>query len=183
MNSRYNWCLNQYHIDYILCQNIFKYGCTYSVFSEKHIVIKLGTQLAEIVKQCKHKYYYILQRRLFLRIAEIIAKKEGYEYLITGDNLGQVGSQTLSNMCVIDKATSMTVLRPILCNDKNETIAIARKIGTYETSEGPELCSLLGPKSPATSSHLYYINSEEKNLDMASLINQAMETLSETNFE
>jgi len=150
---------------------------------DKHIVIKIGTQLAEIVKQCKHKYYYILQRRLFFRIAEIIAKKEGCEYLITGDNLGQVGSQTLSNMCVIDNATSMTVLRPILCNDKNETIAIARTIGTYETSEGPELCSLLGPKNPVTSSNLRYIEFEEKNLEMDSLIDQAIGTLSETDYE
>lgn len=140
----------------------------------KFTSIKIGKQLAEIVKKCEHKFYYIIQRRLMLRIAEKIAEKEGCNYLVTGDNLGQVGSQTLPNMSVIDKATSMTVLRPVLCNDKVETIDLSKKIGTHDTSIGPELCSLLGPKSPATMSQLYRIEEEEAHLDIQIMIKDAL---------
>lgn len=146
---------------------------------EKFIVINVGKQLAELVKKCQHRLYYVLQRRLMLRIAEKIAKKEGCEYLITGDNLGQVGSQTLSNMINITKSIKIPILRPLLTNDKNETIAIARKIGTLSTSEGPEMCSILGPKHPATSSDLEFVEKEENNIDVDDMINQGISTIKE----
>ncbi len=146
---------------------------------DKFIVINVGKQLAELVKKCNHRLYYVLQRRLMLRIAEKIAKKEGCDYLITGDNLGQVGSQTLSNMINITKSIEIPILRPLLTNDKNNTIAIARKIGTLSTSEGPEMCSILGPKHPATRSELEAVESEEKNVDVDDMMDQGMSSMKE----
>ena len=77
-------------------------------------------------------------------------------------------------MYVIDQATRMTVIRPVLCNDKNDTLNLARKIGTYELSKGPELCSLLGPKHPATTSKLDTIEFEEGKIDMGSMVDEAL---------
>src|SRR3989338_1152839 len=99
------------------------------------------------------------------RIAENIAKKENAQYLITGENLAQVASQTLSNMQTTQSAVQISILRPLLCNDKVETIAMAREIDTYEISKGPEVCCLLGPKNPATSSSKEIIEKEEENTD------------------
>ncbi|MBS3137259.1 7-cyano-7-deazaguanine synthase [Candidatus Woesearchaeota archaeon] len=132
---------------------------------EKFIAAHIGNIQAMIAKQCSHRYFYIITRRLMLRIAEKIAQQEGCSYLITGDNLGQVGSQTLDNMSVITSAVTMPILRPLLSFNKNETIAIAREIKTYEVSKGPEMCSVLGPANPATTSTVERIESEESKIE------------------
>lgn len=145
----------------------------------RFITIKNGMQQAELTKKCNHKFYYILQRRLFLRIAERIAETKGCRYLITGDNLGQVGSQTLKNLEVITKAVKMQILRPLLTNDKVETIELAKKIDTYELSIGPEICSVLGPKHPATRSTIEKIEEEEKKVDINQLIEDSLKNMKE----
>ncbi|MBI5392598.1 7-cyano-7-deazaguanine synthase [Candidatus Woesearchaeota archaeon] len=132
---------------------------------EKFIVAPIGNIQAMVAKQCTHRYFYVITRRLMLRIAERIAKQEGCSYLITGDNLGQVGSQTLDNMSAITHAIKMPILRPLLSFNKNETIAIARTINTYEISKGPEMCSALGPTNPATTSTIERIESEENKIE------------------
>ncbi len=141
------------------------------------IVIKHGNQHSEIVKNCEHKYYYVISRRLMYKIAEQIAIRENCKFIINGENLGQVGSQTLENMDVIDKAVnpSVPILRPLLCFDKNEIIKIAKKIGTYEISKGPEMCSILGPKHPATKSRLHIIENEEKNINVERMVRECLE--------
>ena len=144
---------------------------------KKLYVIKQGDAHSEIVEKCEHKYYYILGRRLMWRIAEKIAEKEKCDFLVTGENLGQVGSQTLDNMAVTDNAVKMKILRPILCNDKSETIDIAKQIGTYELSSGPEMCCVLGPRHPATKSTVGIIEEQEKKLDIKRLINQGSEDI------
>ena len=143
----------------------------------RFITVTNGTQQAALTKQCEHRFYYILQRRLFLRIAEKIAEMEQCKYLITGDNLGQVGSQTLKNMEVITSAVKIPILRPILTNDKVETMAKAREIGTYELSIGPEICSILGPKNPATSSTLDKIEYEESKINVDELVRESLKTM------
>ena len=148
---------------------------------KKLLTIPFDEQQAEIVRKCAHKYYYIIQRRLMWRIAERIAEQEGATSLITGDNLGQVASQTLSNMCTIQKAVSISILRPLLCNDKVETIAIAREIGTYDISKGPEMCCLLGPKHPATHSTVEIIEKEEEKIDIEKLVQCSVEQAEEVN--
>ncbi len=144
---------------------------------KKLYVVKHGEIHAEIVKKINHKYYYIVTRRLMWRVAEKIAEKEKCNFLITGENLGQVGSQTLDNLTVIDKAVRIKILRPILSNDKNETVEMAKKLGTYELSCGPEMCSVLGPKHPATGSTTEIIEHEEKKLDLQRLLKESMENM------
>ncbi|MBW3023223.1 7-cyano-7-deazaguanine synthase, partial [Candidatus Woesearchaeota archaeon] len=89
---------------------------------KKMYVVKQGDIHAEIVDKCEHRYYYVISRRLMWRVAEKIAEKENCDFLITGENLGQVGSQTLDNMGVVDNAVKMKILRPLLTYDKNEII-------------------------------------------------------------
>jgi len=141
------------------------------------ITIAFDEQQADIARNCTHRYYYILQRRLMLRIAEKIAEKENIPYLLTGDNLAQVASQTLSNMTTIQQAIKIPILRPILCNDKVETMKIAREIGTYDISKGPEVCCLLGPKHPATRSTTEIIEAEEKKIDINNLVESSVKSV------
>lgn len=131
----------------------------------------------EIVKRCDHRYYYVLTRRLLFRVAQRFALAHEAEALVTGENLGQVGSQTLSNMAVISRAVSLPVWRPLLCNDKVETMALSRKIGTFELSVGPELCSALGPKHPATRSTEEIIEAEEAKVPLDEFVGRAVEAI------
>ena len=128
---------------------------------KKLFVAKVGQALSEMTKKCEHKYYYVLQRRLMWRVAEQIATKENIDFLITGENLSQVSSQTLQNMKATDAAVKLPILRPVLCNDKQEIIDLAKKIGTHDLSKGPELCCVLGPKSPITKARIEGVEREK----------------------
>ncbi|HLD34177.1 MAG TPA: 7-cyano-7-deazaguanine synthase [Candidatus Nanoarchaeia archaeon] len=139
--------------------------------------IAFDEQQAEIVRKCTHRYYYILQRRLMWRIAEKIAERESASSLITGDNIAQVASQTVSNMTNIQRAVTIPILRPLLCNDKIETMKLAKEIGTYELSAGPEICCLLGPDHPATHSDIKTIELEEQKIDVDDLVKQSLELI------
>jgi len=105
-----------------------------------------------LVEKCNHRNYYILSKIAMFQAAEVIAAKEKAKFLITGENLAQVSSQTLSNLTTITKNIKLEIFRPLLTHDKQEIINIAEKLGTYEISKGPEICSLLGPKYPNTKS-------------------------------
>ena len=133
-------------------------------------VVPFGKTLEEIANKCEHKYYFVIMRRVMLRVAGEIAKKLGYDTISTGENLGQVGSQTLDNLAVTDRATDLVVLRPILCNDKTETIKIAEQIGTFEISKGPEICAVLGPKHPETKAKLQRVIDEERKIDIPNIV-------------
>lgn len=150
-----------------------------SVGSKKFFMVPFGKIQEEIVKRCNHRFYYIITKRLMLMISEKLAKMHDCDYLITGDSLGQVGSQTLSNLTNITTATKMEVLRPLLSYDKLETINLAKKIGTYELSIGPEMCSLLGPKHPVTRSNLEKIKEEESQIDINGMISAALKGTTE----
>ena len=128
------------------------------------IVINISKECEKIAKFCKHKYYFILTKRLMMRIAEKEARNSGCNFLITGENLSQVSSQTLTNLYAITKAVNIQILRPLLAYDKTEILKIAREIGTYEISIGPEACDVLGPKHPATTCDLKEIEDEEKKI-------------------
>ena len=143
---------------------------------KKMYMVAFDEQQAEVVRKCTHKYYYIITRRLMWRVAELLAKKENAEALVTGENLAQVASQTLTNMTTIQKVVKMPILRPIMCNDKVETIKYAREIGTYEVSKGPEVCCLLGPKHPATRSTPEIIEFEEKKIDIFGIVEKSVKS-------
>ncbi len=131
--------------------------------------------LKELAGKCAPKKYFILQKILMLKAAEKIAEKEGAKYLITGENLAQVSSQTLSNLSVITQCIGLEIFRPVLAFDKQEIIEQAREIGTYEISAGPEICCLLGPKHPATKSKLEDIKKELEKLDWERLLGESLQ--------
>ena len=142
----------------------------------KMYVIGIADIQSEVVKKCKHALYFVITRRFMYQIAEIIAEKENCEALVSGDNLGQVASQTVKNMVVISDGIKLPIFRPLLTNDKVETIDYANKIDTFEISKGPEICCLLGPKHPATGTTLPVVQGEEKRLDKELLIKKALES-------
>lgn len=143
--------------------------------SIKLYVIQHNFVHLEFLKKCNKRFVCVLCKRMMLRIAERIAEKEKCGFLVMGDNLGQVASQTLSNMANISEATRMIIIRPLLCNDKMETINIARKIGTYDLSSGSAVCCVAVPKNPLTHSNPTLILEEEGKVDIKSLVEKALE--------
>ncbi|MBI4981146.1 7-cyano-7-deazaguanine synthase [Candidatus Woesearchaeota archaeon] len=141
---------------------------------KKVYLVPFTTVLTELVKKFEHKDYFILQKIAMFKCAELIAKKEGAKFLITGENLAQVSSQTLSNMTTITKNLHLEIFRPVLTYDKKEIIDIAQKIGTYEISKGPEMCCLLGPKHPSTKSEPGKIISELAQVELDKLFKEAL---------
>ena len=122
-------------------------------------------------------YRVILYRRAMLRIAETIAQKVDALALVTGENVGQVASQTLSNMRVIEEVTLLPILRPLAGDNKEEIINEARRIGTYQISIEPyeDCCSVFVPKHPETRANLEKVREIESTLDLAPLIEQTLE--------
>ena len=130
-----------------------------------------------LATKCDHRDYYILGKVAMLTCAQMICDRENAAFLITGENLGQVSSQTLSNLTTITSFISTPILRPVLTYDKQETIAIAHKIGTYETSKGPEICCLLGPKNPSTKSTKEALENELHKIDLKGLCMVALDNM------
>ena len=119
----------------------------------------------------------ILYRRYMCRIAEKLAQSERVRALVTGDCLGQVASQTLENIDVISRSISMPILRPLVGSDKEEIVALARQIGTYEISILPDqdCCSLFVPKHPETRANLHRIELIEQGLDVSAEVQDAID--------
>jgi tRNA uracil 4-sulfurtransferase len=113
------------------------------------------------------KLRLILYRRMMLRIAEIIAKREKAKALITGESLGQVASQTLENMVAISEVVNMPILRPLVGLDKDEIIDLARKINTFDISIEPydDCCSYLVPENPETKANMAEVQKAEKKIE------------------
>lgn len=133
----------------------------------------------DIARNCSSRYQCLICKRLMYRIAEAIALQEGIEVLITGENLAQVASQTLSNMQVLDKAVGIKVLRPLLGFDKNETMKIAREIGTYDISIEKSVGCPFVPRSPITKGKLAVVEEEESKLDIKGIIERNLKGLRE----
>lgn len=119
----------------------------------------------------------VLYRRLMLRIAESIAKKERAKGLITGDNYGQVASQTSENMFAIHEATSIPLFHPLISLDKEDIIKIAEKIGTFDISKLPckDSCSMFMPKHPELKANIYDLHKIEEHLPIDDWIVSAIE--------
>ncbi|MDP3918652.1 MAG: hypothetical protein Q8Q35_01980, partial [Nanoarchaeota archaeon] len=140
----------------------------------KLIIIPFVEVFKTIAEECRHRDYYTLTKIAMYKAAEMIANQEKAELLITGENLAQVSSQTLSNMRTIDQQIKLIILRPLLTLDKQEIIDIAMELGTFEISKGPEVCSLLGPNNPATKSKTKYIQEELNKINLDKLIKEAL---------
>jgi len=130
----------------------------------------------EIVSNAPASLRVILYRRFMIRIAEIIANKEKASALVTGDSLGQVASQTLENLRTISAAASLPIFRPLIGDDKEEIMRIAREIGTYEISvmEDQDCCSLFIPRHPETMSSLSQAEDGEARLDIPGLVQSCL---------
>jgi thiamine biosynthesis protein ThiI len=146
-------------------------------FESRLHVVSFGDVQQQIVASCPPKLRVVLYRRFMVRIAEAIAKRARAEALVTGESLGQVSSQTLSNMATIDAAASLPILRPLVGRDKDEIINEARRIETYDISIEPDqdCCTLFVPNHPATSSRLDEVEAAEAGLDVDGLVAQALE--------
>ena len=138
----------------------------------------LGIQ-KELNAKCPENEMTILSRRFMMRIAERIALEEDIDALITGESLGQVASQTIEGISATNAAVSKPILRPLIGLDKSEIIDIARDIETYDTSILPyeDCCTLFLPKHPVTKPRLEDIEGSEKNIDIETLIEEAVQTM------
>ena len=130
----------------------------------------------QIVKNCPEDETTILVRRFMMKIAERVAKENDCMMLITGENLGQVASQTAEALVVTDNSVSLPVMRPLIAMDKTQIMDIAREIGTYETSIQPfeDCCTVFLPKHPVTKPRLERILESESKLDCEALIEAAL---------
>ncbi len=142
-------------------------------------VVSLTHIQEELVKNCEEDYFTLLLRRYMMTIAERVAKEKGCMALITGESLGQVASQTMQAIGVTDAAVNIPVFRPCIGMDKEEIVAIARKIGTFETSIQPyeDCCTVFTPKHPRTKPELEKVLVQENKVDFNALVEEAMGTL------
>jgi thiamine biosynthesis protein ThiI len=130
----------------------------------------------QVVALCPPEVRVILYRRLMLRLAERIAVRSRALALVTGDSIGQVASQTLENLHVIGAVAQLPVLRPLIGEDKEEIIQMARRLGTFEISTGPDVdcCSLFVPRHPETRAKLQNIERVEQSLDLEAIQQDAL---------
>ena len=111
-----------------------------------------------------------------MRLAQAVARRTGAKALVTGESLGQVASQTMDALTVSDAVCELPVLRPVIGMDKQEIIAISRKIGTFDTSIEPyeDCCTVFTPRHPKTHPHLDEVQEYEKALDIDGLLERAV---------
>ena len=140
-----------------------------------HVVNLLPIQ-EQIVQNCPEEETTILVRRFMMRIAEKLAEKHRAMMLITGENLGQVASQTAEALVVTDACVKMPVMRPLIAMDKVDIMEKAEEIGTFETSIQPyeDCCTVFLPKHPTTKPKLDRILASESRLDVEALVDAAV---------
>ena len=131
----------------------------------------------EIYKNIPHEYLITIMRRMMYRISEKIAYKNNCKILINGESIGQVASQTLSSMAAINEVVSIPVIRPVACFDKLEIIALAKQIGTYETSILPfeDCCTIFVPEHPVINPEKEKCREFEKLIPYEELLKEAIQ--------
>jgi thiamine biosynthesis protein ThiI len=145
-------------------------------FSSRLYLVPFAKIQEEIVFKTREKLRVVLYRRMMLRIARALAKKEKALALVTGESIGQVASQTLENIRVIEKAGDLPILRPLIGLDKEEIIKTAKKIKTFDISILPhqDCCLRFVPTHPETKAKLKEVLLEEKKLKIQKLIKSAL---------
>ncbi|ATQ35763.1 tRNA 4-thiouridine(8) synthase ThiI [Mesoplasma entomophilum] len=133
--------------------------------------------LQELQHLPEESYKITIMRRMFMRIANLLAKVNGHEALITGESLGQVASQTIQSIDVINSTSDLPILRPVLTYDKEEIITISKFIKSYETSILPfdDACSLFVPKQPVTKPKRWMAENQENAVLWNELLDYTME--------
>ncbi len=142
-------------------------------------VVPFTKMQEEIYKKIPHTYMITIMRRMMYRIATIYATKNKMPIIINGESIGQVASQTITSISVINEVTNMPIIRPVACLDKLEIIEISKKIETYETSILPyeDCCTIFVPKHPVINPSLNKCLEYEKNLDYNQMIEEIIENI------
>jgi len=144
-------------------------------------VVNFTNMMQSIRASCRADATVVLSRRFMMRAATRIIEKIGAKAIVTGESLGQVASQTIENIGTIGSVVDVPVLRPLIGLDKREIIDISRRMGAYDISIRPEqdCCTLFSPKEPMTKARGYEMEAEERRIDGAALLDEALE-LTET---
>ena len=131
----------------------------------------------EIRDKCPEEYFTLIMRRFMMRIAQRVALDNGASAIVTGENLGQVASQTMEAMASTQAVIDLPVLQPLIGMDKEEIIGIARKIGSFETSILPyeDCCTVFTPRHPRTRPKIADVEAAESALDVQSLVEEALQ--------
>ena len=138
------------------------------------------TEIQEAIRDnCPEEFFTLIMRRFMMEISQRIAKHDGCGALITGENLGQVASQTMEAMAVTGAVVDIPIFMPLVGMDKEEIVTIARKIGTLETSILPyeDCCTVFTPKHPKTKPTLGQLLNAERNLNREELIERALNNI------
>jgi thiamine biosynthesis protein ThiI len=154
-------------------------------YQSRLYLVPFGEIQREVVVGAPAPLRVVLYRRLMGRIAEQIARREHAKALVTGESLGQVASQTLDNLAVIEEAVGMPVLRPLVGSDKEEIVQQARELRTYEISIIPDqdCCRLFVPQHPATVSTVEEVRAAEANLNIEKLVQMGLDQVEIQAFE
>ncbi|MDY2804475.1 MAG: tRNA uracil 4-sulfurtransferase ThiI [Bacilli bacterium] len=154
-----------------LVEHLTKYNSSITLH-----VIKFTDIQEAIYKNIDPTYMITIMRRMMYRISEKVMEKNSLLCLINGESVGQVASQTLTSMKVINSVTNVPIIRPVACLDKLEIIDISKKIGTYETSILPyeDCCTIFLPKHPVINPNMNKAIEYEKSFDYESLVEEAI---------
>lgn len=157
------------------CRTLAQHLAQYQFEMRLHVV-PLGEVQQRIVVAVPPRYRILMYRRMMLRIAERLAERFRAMALVTGESLGQVGSQTLSNMTSVERAVTIPVLRPLIGSDKHEIVEEAQGLGTYETSieQDMDCCQYLVPPKVATTSTPAELVEVESGFDVEELVHLAL---------
>jgi thiamine biosynthesis protein ThiI len=142
-------------------------------------VVKFTELQEAIYKNVDPAYNITIMRRMMYRISEKLAKKRKCHVIINGESIGQVASQTLTSMVVINAVTNMPVIRPVSCLDKLEIIDLSKKIGTYETSILPfeDCCTIFLPTHPVINPVMKKVIAMEESFDYLTLVDECVENV------
>ena len=148
------------------------------------LMVPLSEIQKKIILTCPPSYRIVLYRRFMVRITEILARRNRAKAIITGESCGQVASQTLENIAVVDDCAGMPILRPLIGSNKEEIVDLARNIGTFPTSILPDqdCCSLFVPKHPETKANLETVLRLEETLSVDEMVTEAVENTERRHF-
>ena len=139
----------------------------------------------EIRDKCPEEYFTLIMRRFMMRIAQGVADRNGAKALVTGENLGQVASQTMEALGCTEAVCRVPVLRPLIGFDKEEIVRLARTIGTFELSTLPyeDCCTVFTPRHPRTKPRLDAVEEAEAALDIDGLVKEALDNIQRVRIE
>jgi len=154
---------------------IAKYLKKKTALKIKTYIVPHGLSLISYKGCCTDRFTCVFCKRMMVRYAEKIAEKEEIDAIVMGDSLGQVASQTLQNLRVVDSVVKIPILRPLIGFDKDDVVKIAREIGTYDLSILPSGGCYAVPNKPATRAKLEDLLIEERKLDIKKLVKEVVD--------